>query len=290
MCLFPIDAVRWKYCDDLGLINYGFKLCKNADNYINNNLILDKRNFDIEKLQVPCNKCVECQIQNSNEYALRCVLEASNYKYNCMVTLTYRDNPVSLNKRDLQLFLKRLRKKIGKVRYFACGEYGSKGKRPHYHIILFGYSPPDLEPFFERKGNIVYKSKELEKLWKLGFISVGELTYDSAKYTAKYLQKLNECPSSCLPPFLMMSLKPGIGLPYFIKYYNKIVEDEAIYYKGKKYKIPKYFMKKMMLDINLLGKGKLDDIKQHRLLRQFCYTEDLEQKRKKFKIKFGKII
>ena len=187
MCLFPIDAVKWKWYDELGYIQSSFKLCKSSENFIKNNLSLDKRFFDIERLQVPCNKCIECEMQRANEFALRCVLEAKEYKQNCMLTLTYKNNPITLVKRDLQLFLKRLRKKIGKVRYFACGEYGTKGKRPHYHIILFGYSPPDLEYFFDRNNNPVYKSKEIEKIWNLGFVSVGELNFKTAKYTLQYI-------------------------------------------------------------------------------------------------------
>lgn len=290
MCLFPIEAVKWKYHDEINQLCYGFKLTRNADKLIKNNLSLDNRNFDFEKLTVPCNKCIECEMQRADEFALRCVLEAKSYKKNCMLTLTYKNNPISLNKRDLQLFLKRLRKKVGSVRYFACGEYGSKGLRPHYHIILFGYSPPDLEHFFDRNNNPVYKSKEIEKLWNLGFISVGELNFKTAKYTAKYLQKLNHCPDGCLKPFLCMSLKPGIGYDYFIKHYDEIIKNDGIYYQGKKYKIPKYFMTKYNLDLFLIGSGKLDDIKQARLLRQDCYNVDLQTKRLKFIKKFDKII
>lgn len=290
MCLFPIDAVKWNWRDEFGDIQNGFKLTKSSEKFIKNNLSLDNRNFNIERLQVPCNKCIECEMQRAEEFALRCVLEAKQYKQNCMVTLTYKDNPITLIKRDLQLFLKRLRKKIGKVRYFACGEYGSKGLRPHYHIILFGYSPSDLEYFFDRNGNPVYKSEEIEKLWKLGYISVGELNFKTAKYTAKYLQKLNNCPDGCLKPFLCMSLKPGIGFNYFIKNYNDIIKNDGIYYLGKKYKIPKYFMSKYSIDLQLIANGSLDDIKQARLLRQQCYNVDLETKRLKFIKKFDKII
>lgn len=49
-----------------------------------------------------------------------------------------------LSRRDLQLFLKRLRKNISKIfsdnaqiRYFACGEYGPVHFRPHFHLLFF---------------------------------------------------------------------------------------------------------------------------------------------------------
>lgn len=93
-------------------------------------------------VQVPCGKCLECRIQHARDWADRCVIEAKQYKYNYFVTLTYDDAHLpernSLNPKDLQLFLKRLRKRFKgvKIRFLASGEYGSSF-RPHYHLILF---------------------------------------------------------------------------------------------------------------------------------------------------------
>ena len=58
---------------------------------------------------LPCCKCAECLMQKSIEWSFRIMLESKDYKDNCFITLTYKDNPVQLNKRDYQLFLKRLR-------------------------------------------------------------------------------------------------------------------------------------------------------------------------------------
>lgn len=133
MCLFPIKA--FLYTDiETGLRSVRFRKSGNAP---------------FEELSLPCGKCVECLMSYSNEWALRCVLEASLYRDNCMLTLTYRDNPVTLIKRDYQLFLKRLREALSplKIRYFGCGEYGARGQRPHFHIIIFGWKPDDLDFF-----------------------------------------------------------------------------------------------------------------------------------------------
>ena len=47
---------------------------------------------------------------------------------------------------DVQKFLKRLRKAYkSKLRYFIAGEYGEQTARPHYHMILYGWQPTDLE-------------------------------------------------------------------------------------------------------------------------------------------------
>ena len=82
--------------------------------------------------------------------------EAKLHKENCFITLTYNNNNLpkykSLVKKELQDFFKRLRKKYGEgIRYYACGEYGPKGKRPHYHAIIFGWKPKDLKYFKENE-------------------------------------------------------------------------------------------------------------------------------------------
>ena len=213
---------------------------------------------------VACGKCVSCLQAKSNEWAFRCVQESKKYKDNCFVTLTYNDTFLpdngSLCRRDLQLFIKRLRKHIypQKLRVFYCGEYGKKGSRPHYHIILFGWKPDDLRFFqVDKKKQVLYRSETLERLWayrffdddqkcfdyaSYGFVSVGELTFDSCKYCAKYLQKLQPAPSGCVPAFTGQSLKPGLG---FDAIKPEILTNNGLYYNGKAISIPRYFIKKL---------------------------------------------
>jgi hypothetical protein len=47
-----------------------------------------------------------------------------------------------------------LRKKISplKIRFFHCGEYGDKTRRPHYHALIFGYGFPDKKLFKKQKS------------------------------------------------------------------------------------------------------------------------------------------
>jgi hypothetical protein len=104
-----------------------------------------------EKTRLPmlvsCRKCIECMQTRANEWALRGHFELQQHHQNCFITLTYENNPVILKKKDMQDFVKRLRKSIApkKIKYFAAGEYGDQNLRPHFHIIIFGHDFNDKE-------------------------------------------------------------------------------------------------------------------------------------------------
>lgn len=220
-------------------------------------------------IRVPCGKCTECQENYSREWAFRCVQEASFYPQSCFCTLTYSDNPVMLVKKDLQDFIKRLRRRLEplKIRYFACGEYGSKGLRPHYHIMIFGWKPDDLIEFHkDNRGNMIYLSPMLADCWigqkdpntglypnpRAGFCSVGDITISSAKYCAKYMQKFQELPENFVKPFILMSRKPGLG-------FNAIcvsdLNTDSIIINGERIQVPRYYLKKLEeegLDLSVL--------------------------------------
>lgn len=187
-------------------------------------------------MYVPCGKCFNCAINYSNVWALRIMHEASLHDYNCVVTLTYSQTDGDLHYRDVQLFLKRLRKFISpvKIRFFCCGEYGGKKNRPHYHIIIFGWIPSDLVPHGK-----YYGSDMLVKLWQKGYIAVDKLNIDTAKYCAKYMTKLDPRPHE-VRPFVHMSLKPGIGAGVVSP---DILCLDKYYLSGRSYSIPKYYYK-----------------------------------------------
>lgn len=98
---------------------------------------------------VPCGKCIECRRAYQNEWIFRLSQEMKHCPVPLFVTLTYNDENLPLGdngevtqsvlvKSDCQLFLKRLRKNgtLGKFRYFAVGEYGSKYNRCHFHLVI----------------------------------------------------------------------------------------------------------------------------------------------------------
>jgi hypothetical protein len=207
---------------------------------------------------VRCGMCRDCRLHRAREWAIRCHHEASLHPRNSFLTLTFENDPGSISKRDLQLFFKRLRKALpGKrIRYFACGEYGEKLGRPHYHVCLFGYDFPDKYPWVKSpKGNLQYRSPLLENAWSEGHALIGELTMESAGYTARYaLKKITGSVETdhytreflgttinVTPEFQLQSLKPAIGLGWIEKHWREVAQGNSVIYKGKECPIPRYY-------------------------------------------------
>ena len=156
----------------------------------------------LKPFNLPCSKCIGCRLNYARSWALRCQLEALSHANNCFITLTFspdelekRKNPWSVDKVDFQLFMKKLRKKYGHhIRYFHCGEYGEKNFRPHYHALIFGHDfriktkTNKVQKFGQGKFPL-YNSEELNNLWSMGHCTVGELNFDTASYTARYVTK-----------------------------------------------------------------------------------------------------
>lgn len=225
-------------------------------------LFVERKNH--RQIQIPCGQCIGCRIVKRENWALRCYLESKMHARNCFATLTYDDlhlpRDQSLNYTHFQLFMKRARKHYGSFRFFMCGEYGEQYGRPHYHALLFGFYPSDA-----RKCNSVYsrsdlfESEKLTALWGLGSVTIGEVTYESARYCATYCTKritgdlaeshyervnleTGELTSVC-PEFAHMSLRPGIGMPWIQRYWKEVYDSgiNAIQLNGRKFLPPRYF-------------------------------------------------
>ncbi len=156
-------------------------------------------------MKVACGQCIGCRIGRRKEWAARIMHEASQYDTNSFLTLTYREEsdctkkqrnhgyhlPVSksLVKKHHQDFMKRLRQqfKNRRIRYYQCGEYGDENDRPHYHSCLFNLSFDDEQLYSENHGNTLYTSQTLQDLWRYGFATIGNLTFESASYVAGYI-------------------------------------------------------------------------------------------------------
>ncbi|WNK12404.1 MAG: replication initiator protein [Microvirus sp.] len=216
-------------------------------------------------LELPCGQCVGCRLERSRQWATRIMHEASLHDFSSFVTLTYNDEncPVSLSYRPFQLFMKRLRRKFGPVRFYMCGEYGENFERPHFHAILFGLHFADRVVHSERVGARLYRSPALEGLWPDGFSSIGDVTFDSAAYVARYCMKKVTGPNADAhyervdrssgelvvrkPEFARMSLRPGIGAPWFDKFRGDVFGPDRDYVvaNGVKSRPPRFYDKRL---------------------------------------------
>ncbi|AXH76105.1 MAG: replication initiator protein [Microviridae sp.] len=247
------------------------------------------RRHDIRRcLDLPCGQCVGCRLERSRQWALRCLHESKMHKRNCFVTLTYDDahlpSDLSLDYRHFQLFMKRLRREKGKVRFYMCGEYGEKLGRPHYHALLFGIDFDDKVVISGGKGYKLYRSATLERLWPYGFSSIGEVTFKSAAYCARYIMKKVTGDAakshysgldlatgevvSRTPEFNHMSLKPGIGATFADKFRSDVYPSDQCVVNGKPSKPPRYYdnrLKKVDPDLHeeILYKRELDMRKRY---------------------------
>jgi len=227
------------------------------------------------RLSVPCGRCAGCKMDKVKDWSTRIAHEAQMHDENIFVTLTYSDefmpDNYSLNVRDYQLFMKKLRKKLTtKVRYYACGEYGEQSFRPHYHSIIFGWRPPDATLWRKSaKGHLYYRSQILEDVWGLGHVEFGDVTAQNGAYVAGYaLKKMRGSGDpekykraspvtgelvDVVPEFALMSSNPGIGASWFEKYESDAFPSDFVIIDGKKRSVPRYYRGKLKGRFNDTG-------------------------------------
>lgn len=142
---------------------------------------------------LPCGNCLLCREEYARQTAVRITHESTLWEKNAFLTLTYSDQHLpwhgGLEYKHLVLFWKRLRKQIGKLRYYAVGEYGDKTQRPHYHACIFGHDFTDDRIILRDTPHLLWTSPALQAAWGLGNVSVGTLNFATARYTAQYVVK-----------------------------------------------------------------------------------------------------
>lgn len=196
-----------------------------------------------DRVTVPCGRCYACLINRREDWTIRLLEEFKVHDYSYFITLTYAEENLTLGsqgngtlvKADIQKFWKRLRNQVeGKVRYYVVGEYGTHTKRPHYHAIVFAYFP--------------LSSVVVDKAWSLGGVLVTLLNGRRIAYTCKYHVNRGDYPSGCLPPFSLMSRRPGIGQSYVDRmdswHHGDIDRSYYQLYEFKK-KLPRYFKNRL---------------------------------------------
>ena len=200
----------------------------------------------IGTIPVPCGQCPACKMTRIRQWAFRLLQEANVCTSVFFVTLTYDTNhvPISdnnfmtLDKDDWRYFMKRLRRKQEtKIKYYACGEYGSRTNRPHFHAILFNVEDPSY----------------IFSAWKLGTVHIGE-TFESGAiaYCAKYIDKPSRIPmhknDDRVPEFSRMSKNLGISYVHKWKKWHRADMFNRIYCTfddGHKVAMPRYYREKI---------------------------------------------
>ncbi|AXL15291.1 replication initiator protein [Microviridae sp.] len=202
--------------------------------------------------EINCGVCRDCRVRRARDWSLRCAHEAAMHTQNCWIHPTYKVSPVSVNRRDGKLLLKKLRNSGRKFKQFGVAEYGDKLSRPHMHICLFGTDFPDKYPWTKRQGHTLHRSPELEKMWPHGHILIGELTKNAAEYTAGYCQKkitgekaedhywsVDERTgelTKIMPEQTFIS--PGLGYAWLEKYFRDVYPSDSVVHDGKEYPVP----------------------------------------------------
>lgn len=179
-----------------------------------------------------------CVMNRRRDWIFRLMKEHRYSSGALFVTLTYAPKycPSSLNKRHVQLFMKRLRKyeKGQRIRYFLVGEYGTVHGRPHYHALLF---------------NCDLSGETIRKAWKLetpiGLVHIGRVTEASIAYCTKYMV---QPPRANEKPFVLMSRGYGIGGMYLqdeIVSWHRSGNKNFVLLNGIKNRLPRYYKEKI---------------------------------------------
>jgi len=197
---------------------------------------------------VACGKCMACRVKRTMEWSVRILDEASYYKANTFLTLTYNDENLpqdgSLSKEEVQKYLKRLRDRLDgrEIKFYAAGEYGEENGRPHYHLIVMNVG---MKKDFEA----------MDKAWQKGWIYVRPVVPETVRYVTAYVQKklsgpkAKEAYGDKLPPFNLMS--KGIGKRWANENKEYLNRYKCITVKGKPVGIPRYYTKVVDIDLGL---------------------------------------
>lgn len=242
------------------------------------------------QVEIGCGQCWECRLQKVRDWAVRMMCEAwiqeENGRGSTMLTLTYdpenvpyvydgknRTDVMTLSKRDLNLFTKRLRERLRRrglenFKYFGCGEYGDNGGelfgRPHYHIILMGVEFNDKYLWSTSEaGYPVCKSDLLDSVWCFGLATISDFDFGSAEYCVKdvlkritesdteshkkwlkehKLENLDQYYEGRQKEFHLSSNRPGIGSGWIDKYGKTVFPNGKMpKMNGTRMNPPRYF-------------------------------------------------
>lgn len=192
-----------------------------------------------DALKVSCGKCAGCKADQSLMWSIRCYHESTQHDQNSFITLTYDDDHLpedqAIHKDHLQKFFRRVRKAGNRIRYMACGEYGGRSRRPHYHAIIFGKDWLENSVPIDEK---MYTNQSLVDIWGNGLVSIAPVSMASICYVCGYVTKKMDDEDT----FNLMSRRPGLGHTWLDKYKDDIARNQTVTIEGREYQVPKRYL------------------------------------------------
>ena len=217
--------------------------------------------------EVPCGHCLGCRSEQGRQWAVRIMHEMEMHEFAWFLTLTYNDETLpdygSLDPTHLRKFFKDLRKlyPARQVSFYACGEYGERKQRPHYHAVLFGADFLDRRVHDDPNRSGVWQSEILNNVWGRGLTEFGTVSFGSASYVAGYVRKKVDSRNNpdyytrvdpdtgelvdLVPEFSRMSLRPAIGRRWIEKYWSDVYPRDYVVFDGARMRPPRYYDKYM---------------------------------------------
>jgi len=204
-----------------------------------------------------CGRCKACRINRKRDWTSRMMLEASASSAAYFVTLTYAPENLpllpngipTLAPADMRNWLKRFRKayKPRNVRYFLCGEYGSRTMLPHYHVILFF-------KVWEMQDERTF-SHHVQATWPLGHVHIGDVTQESLSYvcdyTVKGLTRSHSYSDGRFPEFARYS--QGLGKTALTSLLDVSETFPMTFHvNGKDFVMPKYLRRKAKKEYGII--------------------------------------
>lgn len=237
---------------------------------------------------VPCGKCHYCRLSRVRQWCFRLHHERKYHLNAYFCLFTYEITPKTprglstLKKSDFQNFMKRLRKSQGKdgmqIKYYACGEYGTNRRRPHYHAIILG----------------AMRAQDIQRAWESqpgnGWCNVLDYEDNGAvAYIVKYMDKGKQIPMFAdddrLPEFALMSKRLGSRYltPEMISWHRRSPDGWSVQFAGGVSPLPRYFKDKIFGKI-FEKPGDITPIADFKYL----HSEKIEQFKKKMDEQYKK--
>lgn len=240
---------------------------------------------------VPCGKCNYCLQSRREDWSFRLRQELKHSLSGYFITLTYDDGHLptcdqvsgeyfpngTLVKSHAIGFVKRLRAHCSaeRLRFYLCGEYGTRTGRAHYHVLLFNLSSGSLAAIQQAWSKFDFRRETYDRI---GHVSVFPMNDATIHYTTKYVINRVGDYGGREPPFCLMSRQPGIGAQYLATHTKWHRDDMRPYTRvnGIYARLPRYYKEKMFDCYERMDMAELQAI-EHQKREREEYEDRLER-------------